>query len=247
MKLKNIDQKKYNLINKTLLTTRSYLGLKKSSLYYLNLKYVQGFKNNFCIFKILKTKNNLKNNLKLIFKYHCANEKILFIGFPEIKNNKFTSLFEKTKHYYIPLNVWVDNIIINKSQVLYHLQNKNFKNRYNKKSLNIFKNTNKIFKIQKKPGLIVLYNQNFELNATKESLNSNIPIITFLNSSYFSNKINYKIPIGCQNKNFVMFCYLLLKSLLTFSKSFFYKPNKRFLNKKFYKSGKKLTKFDFWY
>lgn len=247
MKLKKIKQKKYNLINKILLNSRSYLGLKKSSLYYLNLKYIQGFKNNFCIFEIIKTKIYLKNILKIIYKYHCSNEKILFIGFPELKNNKFTNLFEKTKHYYIPSNVWINNIIINKSQILYHLQNKTFNNKYNKKNIDLFKNANKIFKIEKKPDLIVLYNQNFELNATKESLNSNIPVITFLNSSYFSNLINYKIPIGYKNKKFNKICYLLLKSLLTFSNKSSFKLKTQFYNKKFQKSNQKFQKFEFWH
>jgi len=245
MKLKKINQKKYNLINKILLNTRSYLGLKKLSLYYLNSKYIQGFKNKFCIFEIIKTKIYFKNNIKIIYKYHCSNEKILFIGFPEIKNDKFTNLFEKTKHYYIPSNVWVNNIIINKSQILYHLQNKTFNN--TKKNIDILKNTNKILKIQKKPDLIVLYNQNFELNATKESLNSHIPVITFLNSSYFSNQINYKIPVGSKNQKFDKFCYLLLKSLLSFSSKSPAKLKKQFYNKKFQKSKKNLTKIDFWH
>ena len=238
MKLKKLNQKKYNLIGKNLFNTRSYLGLKKLSLYYLNFKYIQGFKNKFCVFELFKTKMFLKNIFKVIYKYHCLNNKILFIGFPEFKNNKFSKLFDQTNHYYIPLTIWRNNIITNRSQVLYHLQNKSFYSPLNKK------NYYKIFKIKKIPDLIVLYNQKFELTVIKESLVSNIPVIIFLNSSDSLNHVTYKIPIGYQVKKSEKIFYLLLKSILTFSvlKKKFKNIN---IKNRFFK--KNFKRFNFWY
>jgi len=224
------------------------LGLKKLTLYYLNSKYLQGFRNNFCIFELLITKIYLKNVLNIIYEYHRSNCKILFIGFPEFKNDKFTILFEKTKHYYIPSKTWINNIIINRSQVLDHLQLKTSYSDFNNKNSNIIKNLNKIFKIRKKPDLIILYNQKFEQNAFRESILSNIPLITFLNSSDLSNQVKYKIPIGTQNKISERFCYFLLKSILTFPRNKKVKliPRKKF-KKKFRKFRQSSNLIDFWY
>ncbi len=96
MKIKKI--KNYNLINFYLLDSRNYLGLQKLSFYYLNSSYVLGFRNKFSLFNLKHTKNFIKKILLVIYKFHYNNKKILFIGFPNVLNNKFNLLFNKTNH-----------------------------------------------------------------------------------------------------------------------------------------------------
>lgn len=224
MKIKKIKHKNYNLINNNLLNSRSYLGLHKLSLYYLNSKYIKGFKNKFCIFETLQTKNFVKKSLSVIYKYHYLNKKILFVGFPNIKDNKYNILFNKTNHYTIPHTNWVNNIIFNHNQIIRSLQKKLFSTNTLDIKLNNIKNLNEIFNIKQIPDLIVLYNQNKEIKAFREIIKSKIPLITFLNSSDKSDQINYKVPGGFQNYKTEKFCYLVLKSILTLPKSIkFYK------------------------
>jgi ribosomal protein S2 len=205
MKIYKTKQKKYNLINHDLLTSRSYLGLHKLSLYYLNSKYIKGFRNKFCIFDTLKTKNFIKKALLIIYKYHYLNKKILFIGFPNIKTKNYNILFNQTNHYYIPHSNWINNSILNYHQIIKSLKKKIF----------LTKNLN----INRTPDLIVLFNQTKEIKAFKESINSKIPLITFLDSCTKSDQTYYKIPGGFQNYKTEKICYLLLKSILTLPKS----------------------------
>jgi len=99
MKIKSI--KKYNLLKYNLLNSRSYLGLQKLSFYYLNSVYLTGFRNKLSIFNIKQTKNFIKKSLLIIYKYHYSNKKILFVGFPNLKNKKYTLLFSQTNHFYL--------------------------------------------------------------------------------------------------------------------------------------------------
>lgn len=205
MKIRKIKQKKYNLISHDLLTSRSYLGLHKLSLYYLNSKYIKGFRNNFCIFDMLKTKNFIKKALLIIYKYHYLNKKILFIGFPNIKTKKYNILFNQTNHYYISHSNWINNIILNYHKMMISIKKKFF--------------FTKILNIKQTPDLIVLFNQTKEIKAFKESINSKIPLITFIDSSSKSDQTCYKIPGGFQNFKAEKICYFLLKSILTLPKS----------------------------
>jgi ribosomal protein S2 len=213
MKIKKIQQTKYNLINYNLLKSRSYLGLHKHSLYYLNSRYIKGFKNKFCIFEILKTKNYIKKSLLIIYKYHYFNKKILFVGFPNSQNKKYNILFNQTNHFFIPQSTWINNIILNHYQVI-----KTFKkNLFSMNNLNS-KYFIEICNIKQIPDLIVLYNQTKEMKAFQEILKLKIPLITFLDSSNKSDQIDYKIPGGFINLKSEKFCYLLIKSLLTLPK-----------------------------
>lgn len=232
MKLKKKRNKKYyNLINFNLFDSRIYLGLKQVYLYYQNLKYLQGFKNNFCIFELFQTKIYLKKIIKIIYYYHYYNCKILFVGFPESKVNNFMCLFKSTKHYYIPANSWIRNIILNKTQITQHLQFKVFNSKSDKEKLVNMKNLNKILKIKKTPDLIVVFDDNFNLKSIKEEMKfMNIPTILFLNNFMISEKILYKVPGNFYNKNAENFVYFLLKSVLTLPKL---RSFKKFSNKKF--------------
>ena len=91
-----------------------------------------------------------------------------------------------------------------------------------------------ILKLNKTPDLIVIYNNSFEPEALKESLNLNIPIISFVNTQDPAEKIEYKIPGGFYaNESGKMYYNLLMSS---FTNSYhvnrsFLKPSKKHENK----------------
>nr|QYC61889.1 ribosomal protein S2 [Stephanopyxis turris] len=216
MKLKKITQKKYNLLNYNLLRARVYLGSSKSSLHYLNFKYLKGFINNFCIFDLVQTNFHLKKSLKIIYEFHSLNLKILFIGFPNIFNtsDNFVKLFEQTNHYHIPQNNFINNKILNQHlQINNKKQLNNSKNSFNNKKLN---KLNKILNPSILPSLIVLYDKNSEVLLLKNFTHLlNVPKITFVNSSDRLFNSGYKIPGSFLNKKTDILCYFLLKSILT--------------------------------
>jgi ribosomal protein S2 len=221
MKIKKVNN--YNLLNYNLLNSRSYLGLQKLSFYYLNSIYLTGFRNKFSIFNIKQIKNFIKTSLLVIYKYHYFNKKILFIGFPNLKNNKYNLLFTQTNHYYLPQNYWLNNLLINYTQIIRLLKKEFFK----KNSFNI-KALNKILNVKQKPDLIVLYNQTKEIKYLQEFIKIKIPFISFLNSSGNSSLLEYKVTGGFQNFKTENFCYLLLKSILTLPTLKEYKEKKKF-------------------
>jgi len=196
MKIKKIKKNNYNLINYNLIKFRLYLSLHKNFLYYLNSKYIKGFRNEFCIFELLKTKNFIKKSLLIIYKFHFLNKKILFVGFPDTKNKKYFKLFYQTKHFFIPQNIWTNNILF---------------------SNNLKKDTN-IYMLKTVPDLIVLYNQRKETKAFQDIQRLKIPFITFIESSDKSDQLNYKIPGGFSNIIAENLVYTLLKSILTLPK-----------------------------
>jgi ribosomal protein S2 len=215
MKLKKITQKKYNLINYNLLRARIYLGSNKSSLHYLNFKYLNGFINNFCMFDLTQTNFHLKKALKIIYEFHSLNLKILFIGFPNVfnANDNFVKLFEQTNHYHIPQNNFTNNKILNRYVLINDKkQFNNSTNSFNNKKLN---KLNNIFKKTILPSLIVLYDKNSEVLLLKNFTHLlNVPKITFVNSSDKLFNSAYKIPGSFSNKKTDILCYFLLKSIL---------------------------------
>lgn len=224
MKLKKITQKKYNLINYNLLKARIYLGSNKSSLNYLNFKYLKGFINNFCMFDLTQTNFHLKKALKIIYEFHYLNLKILFIGFPTIfnTNDNFVKLFEQTNHYHIPQNDLTNNKILNRYVLINNKkQHNNYKNSFNNKKLN---KLNNILNTPILPNLIVLYDKNSEVLLLKNFTHLlNIPKITFVNSSDKLFNSGYKIPGSFINKKTNILCYFLLKSILIREKKYDYK------------------------
>jgi len=205
--------KNYNLVNSSLLNHRSYLGLQKLSFYYLNSSYIVGFRNKFSIFNLKQIKNFIKKSLIIIYRYHYYNKKILFIGFPCLKNKKYTLLFNQTKHDFIPHNCWLNNFLINYDQTIRLLRKELSLN----KQLNI-KVLNNLLNVKQIPDLIVLYNQVKEMKILQEIFSVKIPFISFINSSGNSSLVDYKIPGGFTNLKTENICYLLLKSILTLPK-----------------------------
>ena len=127
---------------------------------------------------------NFKRALQIIFQYHNAEKKILFIGVPkklETKINKFTS------HAAVPSNLNLQGIFSNY-----------LKNSYTEKSNN--KNPGSIAfkrflpKLSKKPDLIVLFSHDKTQTIISESYFAKIPLLVFDNE-IDHNKLNnfYKV------------------------------------------------------
>ena len=97
---------------------------------------------------------NLYKIFNIIYKFHSADKKILFLGFP----TDFRKALKNTKHVLIPKFAWFDGILSNRNLFINHPP-KNI-------SRNIFK---LILKLEKKLDLIVISNLNESSNAIKES------------------------------------------------------------------------------
>ena len=77
MKLKLTLQRKLflDLTTQKLTELRQYLGLKKLQFFYLNFKYLKGFRNNFSIFELTFSKLHFKKAIKLIYLFHSKKKK----------------------------------------------------------------------------------------------------------------------------------------------------------------------------
>lgn len=212
MKLSNYKNSSYNLINFEFIKVKFYLGVNKLFFLFSNSKYISGFRNKFSIFEMVYIKVFLKKALKLIYNYHVNNKKILFVGFNDInKWTKFKYLFLKSKHFTMS-NFWVYGFLINKIGMDNFLK-KNFKKLKNKQTYL------ELFSIKKTPDLIVfLTNNNFKI-PYKEIDSYKIPSVIFSNNYTVTSFIAYKAFGNFTSKKSQIFVYLLLKSILTFSKT----------------------------
>jgi ribosomal protein S2 len=211
MKLKK-KTTQYNILNLKLINYRIFLGLNKIFFFFFDTKYIKGFRNNFSIFELLYTKSFLKKALKIIYKYHKKKKKIFFVGFNDIYTlTNYKLLFYKTKHSFIS-NFWVNNLLTNRVQVLYH-----FKRRLIKKKIINFKVATELFNILTTPDIVVMLNNKFP-GLDKEMAQSKLPLVSLLNNSNKVNRLGYKVLGNFEALKSKIFVYLLLKSVLSFSK-----------------------------
>ena len=161
----------------------------------------------------------LKKILRIIFKFHIKNKKILFLGLNGPVTHKIN---KKTIHFAIPSKISIKSLVFNKTQ--------SFKNNL-KYSL---------FKLEKKPDLIVILDKTESYSSLiNESYMIKIPIIalTKFNNNLSEKKISiYNIftPQGFlphNSNNNKEFLYNCLKFL-------FRKPNNQIKHKKKFNSKK---------
>lgn len=146
----------------------------------------------------IKSTEILLNKIaNVIYRYHFADKKILFLGFPD----SFSKTLKQTRHLLIPEFMWFHGM----------LRNKISQSHYGKKTKipkNIFK---LILKLKEKPSLVLVYNLNNNSTAIKESYLARIPVITIskklniLNvKSAYESVGNYNFLIEkTKNTNFV--------------------------------------------
>lgn len=191
MKIKKLNLKKNKLLKLNFINTKLY---KKISINFITINEI-----------IIR----LKQSLKIIYKYHINNKRILFIGFSNNINNKFKPILKDTNHILLPNFIWPNGILTNKDSCFnYILKNQTSINQHLAKTL---------FKFHKKVDLIVLLDSFSEENILNESYNSKIPIISLSDSlNIFDTRPSYKIlgNLNFSRKNFKNnFFYFILNSL----------------------------------
>lgn len=222
MKLKKKNYITINLTNKKLIELRYYLGLKKLTFFYLNSKYIKGFRNNFSVFELSFSKSLLKKSFKVIYNYHINKQKILFVSFSDyFQKTQFKSFIYKHKHFYLS-NIWFNDLLSNRTKIQRYFK----KTLHNTSSDNFLKNlsfVNELLNFSKTPDLIVLFFLNNKPLVLKEIERTNKPSIIFANSSSNLNKTLYKMVGNFNNYKANFFLFLILKSM--FSISSFKKTN----------------------
>ena len=177
--------------------------IKKYTLTKLYLSKYQAYKGSLFGFTDSKILENLELTLKqalnLIHLYHSSNKRILFIGFPYIKNKY---ILKYLKHNFLPKNLWIKGLFGNKASV--------FKNSKNKSSVL------KTFSIQSNPDLIVFFNPKFEdTTILQELYKTGQPLICLGTEPGFNSfYATYNVPAFFFNKKLKQFCSFLVHSIL---------------------------------
>jgi ribosomal protein S2 len=124
-------------------------------------------KNNKCFIKLEGIISKIKKALQIVYKYHLAGKRILFLGTP--LNSKFNYLTKSTNHIFMPKTVWMNGILTNQSSCFKYMS-KNQKTRNS--------NTSTIlFKTKKKIDLIVVLDFTSNKNAVQEGYLHRVPLI----------------------------------------------------------------------
>ena len=162
MKITTLKKYKTKLLKLKLLKTKTYKNEK--SLNYLLLKNME---------------TRLKKLLHVIYRFHVANKRILFIGTPLKLNNQIKQLLKGKKHSFIPESVWMSGIITNSKPSFKHLIKQH--------AINKDKTSKLLFNLKNQADLIVILNENSNLTALEESSLKRVPTISLNASCNFSN------------------------------------------------------------
>jgi ribosomal protein S2 len=141
----------------------------------------------------------LKQALNLIHLYHSSNKRILFIGFPYIKDQV---VLRSIQHFFIQKKFWVNGLFGNK--------NANIQNSNQKISLvgNPF--------VKKDPDLIVLFNVTVkDTNILKEVSVVGCPVIILGSQTFHkTNNVVCSVPGNFLKRNMKQLCFFLIYSIL---------------------------------
>lgn len=189
MKITTLNKYKTKLIRTKLLKTKVYKNKK-------NLNHM--------LIKTMETR--LKKALHVIYKFHVAGKKILFIGTPLHLDTTAKQLLKHKKHSFIPESVWMNGIITNSKASFTHLLKQHVGN--NNKSLKF------LFNLKNEVDLIVVLNERANLNALKESSLKRVPIIALDSTCDLTTyKVTGSYVFARKNIRNNLF-FLLLSSLL---------------------------------
>ena len=177
---------------------------------------------------------NFKKILQLIFQYHSANKRILFVGVPkklELKINKTTN------HVAVSEVFNIQGVISNNFNV-------NAVGDKRKTSLDAFSFKSLLPKLAQKPDLVVLVSHEKAQNIVKECSVAKIPVVNFemsTNSKDIWLLHSHKIQLNSHNLNLVY-----NKNLFFIGLNFLFKTSKinrkRFKSKQFTLNTKKFKK-----
>ena len=166
---------------------------------------------NFDYLLLKDMETRLKKILHIIYRFHAANKKILFIGTPLELNNQIKQLLKGKKHSFIPESVWMSGIITNTSS--------SFKYLVKRHAINNDRTSKFLFNLKNQADLIVVLNEKLNMTALSESSLKRIPTIS-LNATYNSFNLNlstYKVSgdyTFTEKKVRNNIFFLLLSSLL---------------------------------
>ena len=135
---------------------------------------------------LLQTITSFKKALQVIFQYHNAEKRVLFIGVPKKLEFRINKL---TKHAAVSSVFNLQGIISNYSKN--HTTGNIFNNKVKMTSLKSLE-----LKLSKKPDLIVLFSHEKKENLISESYFAKIPLIIFNADSTSRNIVDtfYKVP-----------------------------------------------------
>ena len=171
MKITTLHKYKTKLLKLKLLKTKVYKSQKNF---------------NHLLLKDMETR--LKKVLHIIYRFHAANKKILFIGTPIELNNQIKRLLKNKKHSFIPESVWINGIVTNSGPSFKHLIKRH--------AINSDKTSKFLFNLKNQANLIVILNERFNLTALEESSLKRIPTVS-LNANYNLSDLtlsSYKVP-----------------------------------------------------
>ena len=144
---------------------------------------------------------DIKKALQIIFQYHQAEKRILFIGFPSKLELKFNLL---TRHIAVPNGFNVQGVISNTNS-------KAFKATKSSTQAWLKKHSKLLLpKLMKKPDLIVLLNHDKSKAILSEAWIARIPVVVFSSigefndsflSRFYSVKGNFKNVLAASDKN----------------------------------------------
>ena len=194
MKIITIKKYKTQLLKLKLLKTKTYKN-----------------QNNFNYLRLKNMEARLKKILNVIYRFHIANKKILFIGTPLKLNSQIKQLLKNKKHNFIPESIWINGIVTNSKSSFKHLIKQH--------AIKLNKTSKFLFNLKNQADLIVVLNEHSNLVALEESSLKRIPTIS-LNTSYdfFNSDLSIYKAIG--NYSFTKktirsnFFFLLLSSTL---------------------------------
>lgn len=171
MKLSTLHRRKNKLFKLKILNTKIHKSQK-------NFDYL--------LFKDMETR--LKKILHIIYKFHAANKKILFVGTPLKLNNQIKQLLKGKKHSFVPESIWMSGIITNSSSSFKHLIKRH--------AINNDKTSKLLFSLKNQADLIVILNEGLNITALAESSLKRVPTIS-LNTTCTLTNLNlstYKVP-----------------------------------------------------
>ena len=172
--------------------------------------------------KIKAIELHIKKALHIIYKFHIANKRILFIEGNFKEKNQLKNLLAKTSHTFLPRTVWVNGAIGNSVSILKHLVRRHHLKKTKKNE------SQDLFKISKNYNLIVLLDEKSNFSVLTESLKKRVPII-ILNSKKISlnfnaGTYNMLVNFGLKKSRNNTF-YAILTSLFKKAKKLKEKPN----------------------
>jgi|JI102314A2RNA_FD_contig_111_174693_length_1414_multi_1_in_0_out_0_2 hypothetical protein len=124
---------------------------------------------------------DIKKALKIIFQYHQAKKRILFIGFPYKLELKINSL---TKHVAIPFNFNTQGLISN-TKVKFLNENKSSNQSWLRSHIKFL-----LPKLTKKPDLIILFKHEKDRSIITEAWTAKIPVIVFKSNCDLQNLVH---------------------------------------------------------